>query len=41
MKHTVAWLDGDGKVRLDYRPVHMLHADRTRSQVVPPKERVY
>src|SRR5947199_5469070 len=22
MKHTLAWLDGAGKVKLDYRPVH-------------------
>ncbi len=39
MKHTVAWLE-DGKVRLDYRPVH----DFTLSgemEPIPPKERVY
>ena len=40
MKHTVAWLDESGKVRLDYRPVH----DFTLSgemDPIPPKERVY
>jgi succinate dehydrogenase / fumarate reductase flavoprotein subunit len=40
MKHTVSWLGRDGKVRLDYRPVH----DYTMSNEVqpfPPKARVY
>jgi len=40
MKHTVGWLDPNGKVRLDYRPVH----DYTLSNEVqpfPPKARVY
>jgi succinate dehydrogenase / fumarate reductase flavoprotein subunit len=40
MKHTLAWLDADGKVAIDYRPVH----DYTLSddvQYFPPKARVY
>jgi succinate dehydrogenase / fumarate reductase flavoprotein subunit len=40
MKHTVSWLDGAGKVRLGYRPVH----DYTLSNEVqpfPPQKRVY
>jgi succinate dehydrogenase / fumarate reductase flavoprotein subunit len=40
MKHTLAWLDGKGHVRLDFRPVHM---DTLTSEVspIPPKKRVY
>jgi succinate dehydrogenase / fumarate reductase flavoprotein subunit len=40
MKHTLAWLDPDGSVRLDYRPVHNF----TMSEEIkpfPPKKRVY
>jgi succinate dehydrogenase / fumarate reductase flavoprotein subunit len=41
MKHTICWLDDDsGKVKIDYRPVHM----ETMSDdvaPVPPKKRVY
>ncbi len=40
MKHTLAWVDDKGKVKLDDRPVHM----KTLSQdveVFPPKARVY
>ncbi len=40
LKHTVSWLDGAGKVRLDYRPVHM-YTLSNEVQVVPPKLRVY
>jgi succinate dehydrogenase / fumarate reductase flavoprotein subunit len=39
MKHTVSWLE-DGKVRLDYRPVH-LHTLSNEVQAIPPKARVY
>jgi succinate dehydrogenase / fumarate reductase, flavoprotein subunit len=39
MKHTVTWLK-DGKVRIDYRPVHM-YTMSNEVQVFPPKERVY
>jgi len=40
MKHTLIWVAQDGKVRIDYRPVHMqtLTAD---VEPVPPKARVY
>jgi succinate dehydrogenase / fumarate reductase flavoprotein subunit len=40
LKHTLCWLNNDGSVRLDYRPVHMqpLSNDVT---TIPPKERVY
>jgi succinate dehydrogenase / fumarate reductase flavoprotein subunit len=40
MKHTLAWVDGDGKVRFDYRPVHQ---DTLTDEVdaIPPKARVY
>ncbi|MGE5539569.1 MAG: succinate dehydrogenase flavoprotein subunit [Gemmatimonas sp.] len=40
LKHTVAWIDENNRVRLDYRPVHM----KTLSdevEVIPPKVRVY
>jgi succinate dehydrogenase / fumarate reductase, flavoprotein subunit len=40
LKHTVAWLDGSGKVTLGYRPVH-LYTLSNEVQVVPPKARVY
>jgi succinate dehydrogenase / fumarate reductase flavoprotein subunit len=38
-KHTVAWADAGGKVRFDYRPVHMHTSGAV--DVVPPKKRVY
>jgi len=40
MKHTLAWLDQNGKTTIDYRPVH----DYTMTndvQYIPPKARVY
>jgi succinate dehydrogenase / fumarate reductase flavoprotein subunit len=40
MKHTLAWLNTDGTVRLDYRPVH-LYTLTDEVEVVPPKARVY
>ena len=40
MKHTLAWCDKDGKVRLDYRPVRMQTMTNEVS-VFPPKKRVY
>ena len=40
MKHTLAWCDDKGDVRLDYRPVQLQHADQ-RGAVFPPKKRVY
>ena len=40
MKHTLTWLDSDGTVRFDYRPVHG-NTLTNDVQPVPPKERVY
>jgi succinate dehydrogenase / fumarate reductase, flavoprotein subunit len=40
LKHTVSWLDHHGKVRLDYRPVHM-YTLSNEVQLVPPKARSY
>ena len=40
MKHTVSWLQDDGSVQLDYRPVHMTTLS-DEMEVIPPKKRVY
>ena len=40
LKHTVAWLNGDGTVRLGYRPVHLFTLSN-EVQAFPPKARVY
>ena len=40
LKHTVAWLDGDGKVTIGYRPVH-LYTLSNEVQAFPPKARSY
>jgi succinate dehydrogenase / fumarate reductase flavoprotein subunit len=40
MKHTLAWYERGGDVRLDYRPVH-LRTLTDEVEVVPPKARVY
>jgi succinate dehydrogenase / fumarate reductase flavoprotein subunit len=40
MKHTLAWVKSDGKVQIDYRPVHMVTMT-DEVDVVPPKKRVY
>jgi succinate dehydrogenase / fumarate reductase flavoprotein subunit len=41
MKHTLAWLDdATGKVRFDYRPVHMTPMTNDIA-TIPPKARVY
>jgi succinate dehydrogenase / fumarate reductase flavoprotein subunit len=40
MKHTLAWLDGDGAVRISYRPVHLFTLSNEVSGF-PPKARVY
>jgi len=40
LKHSLAWLDTDGHVRLDYRPVHLQPLSNEVSSI-PPKERVY
>ncbi len=40
MKHTLAWCDEDGNVRLSYRDVKM-RTLTNEVQVFPPKARVY
>ena len=40
MKHTLAWVNHDGKVKIDYRPVVMQTLSND-VQVFPPKARVY
>ena len=40
MKHTLSWVDENGQVVLDYRPVHMFTLSN-EVDVVPPKKRVY
>jgi succinate dehydrogenase / fumarate reductase flavoprotein subunit len=40
MKHTLAWLDENGKVTLDYRPVHTYTLSNDVSYI-EPKARVY
>ena len=40
LKHTLAWQDSDGRVRLGHRPVH-LYTLSNEVQSFPPKERVY
>jgi succinate dehydrogenase / fumarate reductase flavoprotein subunit len=40
LKHTVAWLNGDGKVTLGYRPVHLFTLSN-EVQAFPPKARSY
>jgi len=40
LKHTLAWVSGSDKVRLDYRPVH-LHTLTSDVASVPPKARIY
>ncbi len=39
-KHTLCWVNEDGQVHIDYRPVHM-YTLTDDVQVVPPKKRVY
>ena len=40
MKHTLSWIDDQGTVCFDYRPVHMFTLSDD-VEVVPPKARVY
>ena len=40
LKHTLAWQNGDGEVRLGDRPVH-LHTLSNEVPAFPPAERVY
>jgi succinate dehydrogenase / fumarate reductase flavoprotein subunit len=40
LRHTLAWLAEDGRVRLQYRPVHLRPLSNEVASI-PPKERVY
>ncbi len=40
MKHTLSWIDTQGNVTFDYRPVHMKTLT-DEVEVVPPKQRTY
>jgi len=40
MKHTLSWMDSDGKVSIDYRPVHT-YTLTDEVEYFPPKKRVY
>jgi len=40
MKHTLAWMDGNGNVKLDYRPVHAFTLTNDVAYI-EPKARVY
>ena len=40
MKHTLSWIDPQGRTRLGYRPVH-LETLTDEVETVPPKARVY
>ena len=40
LKHTLSWLDDEGHVRLDYRPVHLQPLSNEVSSIAP-MERVY
>src|SRR6202162_848263 len=40
LKHTLSWVDGDGKVRLGSRPVHLFTLSN-EVEAFPPKARVY
>jgi succinate dehydrogenase / fumarate reductase flavoprotein subunit len=40
MKHTLVWVEGAGRVRFDYRPVH-LNTMTNDVETIPPKARTY
>ena len=40
MKHTLAWVDHEGAVSVDYRPVHTFTLTKD-IQYIEPKARVY
>jgi succinate dehydrogenase / fumarate reductase flavoprotein subunit len=40
MKHTLTWFDDDGKVKIDYRPVHT-YTLTDEVEYIEPKARVY
>src|SRR3982075_2212588 len=40
MKHTLVWVEGPGKTRFDYRPVHLATLTE-EMEAIPPKARTY
>jgi succinate dehydrogenase / fumarate reductase flavoprotein subunit len=40
MKHTLVWVEGSGKTRFDYRPVHLATLT-DEVETIPPKARTY
>lgn len=40
LKHSLAWLDGQAKVKINYRPVH-IYTLTNDVEVIPPKARIY
>jgi succinate dehydrogenase / fumarate reductase flavoprotein subunit len=40
LKHTLVWVDGAGRARFDYRPVHLQPLTRD-VDAMPPSKRVY
>jgi succinate dehydrogenase / fumarate reductase flavoprotein subunit len=40
LKHTLCWVDSQGRTRIDYRPVH-LNTLSDEMQSIPPKARTY
>ena len=40
LKHSLAWVEGPGRVRFDYRPVH-LNTLTDEVETIPPKARTY
>jgi succinate dehydrogenase / fumarate reductase, flavoprotein subunit len=40
MKHTLVWVEGPGRARFDYRPVH-LNTLTSDVETIPPKARTY
>src|SRR5262249_30496476 len=40
LKHTLVWVEGPGKVRFEYRPVHLATLT-DEVETVPPKARTY
>jgi succinate dehydrogenase / fumarate reductase flavoprotein subunit len=40
LKHTLSWLDENGRIAFDYRPVHM-YTLTEEVEMIPPKKRVY
>jgi succinate dehydrogenase / fumarate reductase flavoprotein subunit len=40
LKHTLVWVDGPGRTRFDYRPVH-LYTLTSEMDPIPPKPRTY